>query len=367
MGKRKKTFKTTRTKKAERKKTTKRNKKKRDRRNEPAYSPTAYDDALRTMVNDCQELLYPLINELFGESYTGEEKIIYTPNEHFLGQQDGKSQNRITDTAFKILGTIPKSYHLECQSTEDRQLLIRIFEYDAQIALDQNSEITGETIIVTFPHTGVIYLRSSTTTPETMHILLRTAEGETGYDVPVLKMRDYSIDEIFEKHLLFLIPFYLFNFEKQFPELDANPEKLAALRAEYVRIQDRLEQLVQDGNLLELTKKTIMENAAHVLALLAKNHAAIGKEMKPVMVGRVLDYEAKRIHNAAWNKAWDKGTKNGIAIGETNTLSNQIRKKVARNKSFDTIVDECESTPEIIRPLYDRILAEAQNPGEKDS
>ena len=66
---------------------------------ETEYSPTAYDDALRTMVNDCQELLYPLINELFGESYTGEEKIIYTPNEHFLGQQDGKSKKRITDTA----------------------------------------------------------------------------------------------------------------------------------------------------------------------------------------------------------------------------------------------------------------------------
>ncbi len=201
----------------------------------------------------------------------------------------------------------------------------------------------------------MIYLRSSAATPETMHILLRTTEGETGYEVPVLKMHDYSIDEIFAKHLLFLIPFYLFNFEKQFPELEANPEKLAVLRAEYVRIQDRLEQLVQDGGLSVLTKKSIMENAAHVLALLAKNYTVIRKEMKPVMVGRVLDYEAKRIHNAA------------LKVGETNTLSNQIRKKVARNKSFETIVDECESTPEIIRPLYDRILAEKQNSEEKNS
>ena len=77
------------------------------------------------------------------------------------------------------------------------------------------------------------------------------------------------------------------------------------------------------------------------------------------MVGRVLDYEAKRIHNAAWKKAWKSG--------EINNLSEIIRKKIARNKSFDTIVDECESTPEIIRPLYDRILAEAQNPEEKNS
>ena len=158
-----------------------------------------------------------------------------------------------------------------------------------------------------------------------MHILLRTTEGETGYDVPVLKMRDYSIDEIFEKHLLFLIPFYLFNFEKQFPELEAKPEKLAVLRAEYVRIQDRLEQLVQDGGLSELTKKAIMENAAHVLALLAKNYAAIRKEMKPVMVGKVLDYEAKRIHNAAWNQAWDQAWDNSESHTKLKALRNIMK------------------------------------------
>lgn len=32
-------------------------------------SPTAYDDSFRTMLNDCMELIIPVVNEAFGETY----------------------------------------------------------------------------------------------------------------------------------------------------------------------------------------------------------------------------------------------------------------------------------------------------------
>ncbi len=38
---------------------------------------TPYDDVYRTMLNDCTSLILPVINELFGEHYTGKEKIIF--------------------------------------------------------------------------------------------------------------------------------------------------------------------------------------------------------------------------------------------------------------------------------------------------
>ena len=63
----------------------------------------------------------------------------------------------------------------------------------------------------------------------------------------------------------------------------------------------------------------------------------------------------------------ESGRKNrNRRVGEIKTLPNQVRKKIARNKSFDTIV-EYESTPEIIRPLYDYdlILAEIQTESVK--
>lgn len=79
-----------------------------------------------------------MINEIFGENYTGEEEIEFTPNEHFLDQQDGSDQERITDTNFTVFGKTKKKYHIECESSyPDGRITIRLFEYDAQIALDE--------------------------------------------------------------------------------------------------------------------------------------------------------------------------------------------------------------------------------------
>lgn len=103
---------------------------------------TPYDDVFRTLVNDCSHLIIPVINEIFGEHYSGKEKIIFSPNEHFLNQQDGNEDGRVTDTSFKIEGKETKKYHLECQSSTDNSMLVRFFEYGTQIALDEG-EING--------------------------------------------------------------------------------------------------------------------------------------------------------------------------------------------------------------------------------
>ena len=100
-------------------------------------SPTPYDDVFRTLLNDCTQLIIAVINEAFSEHYTGEEKIEFHPNEHFVNQQDGQEQKRVTDTFFIIYGKVPHGYHIECESTPDGSILIRIFEYDTQIALDE--------------------------------------------------------------------------------------------------------------------------------------------------------------------------------------------------------------------------------------
>ncbi len=36
-----------------------------------------YDDVFRTLLNDCSGLIIPVINEVFGEHYTGKEEIIF--------------------------------------------------------------------------------------------------------------------------------------------------------------------------------------------------------------------------------------------------------------------------------------------------
>ena len=61
-----------------------------------------YDGVFQTILNDCRRLIIPVINEIFGESYTGDEEIRFFPNEHFLDQKDEADKERITDTNFTV-------------------------------------------------------------------------------------------------------------------------------------------------------------------------------------------------------------------------------------------------------------------------
>ena len=51
---------------------------------------TPYDDAFRTLLQDCPELVIPLINELFGTDYTGQEAVLSSANEIFIRNPNGE-------------------------------------------------------------------------------------------------------------------------------------------------------------------------------------------------------------------------------------------------------------------------------------
>ena len=62
-----------------------------------------YDGVFRTILNDCRKLVIPIVNEIFGENYTGNEEIEFFPNEHFIDQQDAADKERITDSNFAMM------------------------------------------------------------------------------------------------------------------------------------------------------------------------------------------------------------------------------------------------------------------------
>lgn len=257
---------------------------------------TPYDDVFRTLLNDCSDLIIPVINEVFGENYTGDEHIIFSPNEHFLNKQDGDENERVTDTSFKIVGTEIKKYHWECQSSADSSMLVRFFEYDTQIALDEG-EIRENVLTVTLPHSAVMFLRYDTSTPDCMKIEIITPGGSVSYNIPVMKSQLYTIEEIFEKKLLFLIPFYIFSHESRFEEYNKDMDRLNVLKVEYGHIVCGLEELLDAGKISEYIKCTIIDMSNKVLGHIAQKYENVKEGVKSVMGGKVLDYEAKRIKN----------------------------------------------------------------------
>ena len=270
---------------------------------------TPYDDVFRTLLNDCSSLIIPVINEMFGERYSGQEKIIFSPNEHFLNQQGGNEEERITDTSFKIEGKETKKYHLECQSNTDSSMLVRFFEYDTQIALDEG-QITGNVLTVTLPHSAVLFLRYHTSTPDTLKIRMVTPGGTVEYDIQVMKSQQYTLKEIFEKNLLLLIPFYIFSHEKRFEEYEKDKVKLRALQEEYEYIKNKLEELLNERVISEYTRCTIIDMSNKVLEHIAVKYNSVKEGVKAVMGGKVLEYEAKTIKR----EGIEEGIKGTVSI-----------------------------------------------------
>ena len=256
-----------------------------------------YDGAFRTILNDCRKLIIPVINEIFGETYTGEEEIRFFPNEHFLDQQDEADKERITDTNFTVFGKTLKKYHVECESSlPDGKITIKLFEYDAQIALDEG-EVTEETLTVTFPNTAVLYLRTYKKTPDKMKYVLVTPGGTVQYDVPIMKVQTYSLDDIFEKGLLMLIPFYIFSHEKDLPEYNSNEQKLVELKAEYQKILERLDKLERQGVIGAFDKRTIIDLSGDVIHEIARKYKNVQKGVGDMMRGKLIETSARRLRN----------------------------------------------------------------------
>lgn len=132
-------------------------------------------------------------------------------------------------------------------------------------------------------------------TPDTLKIRIETPGGTVEYDIPAMKTQHYTLQEIFDKNLLLLIPFYIFSHEERFAEYEKDAAKLKLLQAEYEQIKNKLEELAENGTISEYVKRTIIDMSNKVLVHIAAKYNAVRKGVKDIMGGRVLEYEAKTI------------------------------------------------------------------------
>ena len=279
-----------------------------------AAQHTTYDDVFRTILNDCRNLIHPLLNEIFGASYSGCEPIHFGTNEHFMNQQHGQGDKRITDSSFTVSGIVLIRYHLECQSTGDATMDRRMFEYDSQIALD-NSEKLDDSLVLSFPKSAVLFLRQTAGTPDNMQIRLKlhNTQKEVTLEIPILSIVNYTADELFQKNLLILLPFHLFYYEKQFPKMEQDAARREHLKGIYINIRLRLENMARQGTITEYTCRTILDLSRRVAESLCQKYDNIRREVISIMGGEILEYEAKTILNEGKKQGWILGRESGRA------------------------------------------------------
>ena len=238
------------------------------------------------MIEKMPYLAVPLINEVFHTSYPEDVKITQLRNEH--QQKDGEI---ITDSCL-LIGK--KMYHIECQSTDDTTMAIRMIEYDFAIAVE-NAEKQGRRYRIEFPRSCVLFLRSSGNTPDYLEADVIFPDGKTHvYSIPAIKMADYTKDHIFEKNLLMLLPFYIMRYEKKKHDMRKDLELLQILLDEYDEIRINLEKELTETGKAELytnLTKLIVKIADHIF----EKEEDIRKGIGDVMGGKVLELESERL------------------------------------------------------------------------
>lgn len=110
-----------------------------------------------------------------------------------------------------------------------------------------------------------------------------------------MKVQLYSLEEIFEKKLLLILPFYIFCYKKRFPKIEDDQEERRKLKEEFGHICERLEKLCEAGKLTVYEKHTILNMTRKVVDNLARNCGKIRREVTDSMGGKVLDHETKDI------------------------------------------------------------------------
>lgn len=248
-------------------------------------STTIFDDVFLTLLEKLPQLVIPLINEVFHTNYTEQDTVTQLRQTHQT--QKGR---RSTDSTLRIRD---RYYHIECQSNPDSAIVIRMIEYDFSIALEQVRKIHG-TYVMDFPRSCVLYLRHTKYTKDAEEVEIRFPGGQRfHYSVPVIKVQEYTKDKLFQKNLLFLLPFYIMRYEKDKKRLENDDRKLNALLAEYQDIRKRLDisfgKTNQSKELLDL-KELITRIADYIFP----DESKAKKGVQKIMRGKVLELESDR-------------------------------------------------------------------------
>ena len=286
---------------------------------------TVYDSVFRTECEHLKPLLIPVINELFRTDYVMEDAgVLRLANEHLLRDHDSETEKikRITDGLIKLGDMM---YHVECQSTSDGSILIRLVDYNMRIGYEYASHDRKKGCVrIEFPRSALLMLdKGGRTKVSGMQVEYCHGEESLKINIPVMHVQAYSMDEIFEKKLYFLIPFYTMRFKRKIKQIVRDRENTLESKVKYDKIisemkvfADRLYKACEDKELSEDYTRELGNMYRDIAEAMA---AGLDRDRREGMVntmgGKILKLQAEM-----WmEEGMEKGIEKGIEKEKVNT------------------------------------------------
>ena len=321
-------------------------------------STTPYDDAWRTLTTTVPNLLIPMVNEVFGTSFTEKAVVILNQNEHLFSTEDGKVEKRVTDTNFSVIdeafsdsilgngfdiieGPLTRHYIFECESKAvSPAVLVRIIEYSVKSAVESGTIKDKMKLTIYVPQVAILSLRSTVSTPSEVELEIVMESGSCRSAIRVMKLSDYDADQIFAKKLYLLIPFLLFNYEKHFDQLEKREEDYNRLIALFRSVFYRVDELIplddDEATYIDLFSSKALRAMTHtVVNGLAGKYPKIQEGVNAVVGGNIIEFEALKIKREGMREGMRKGRREGRREGKREGMR-EGRRQGEANAYHDT-------------------------------
>lgn len=272
---------------------------------------TIFDDTFRTLIEKMPSLVIPFVNEVFGTNYPEDAEVVRLDSTNFC-----TNNKIISDARLRIEDKI---YHIECQSKEHKEMVIRMFEYDVACALDQ-IRLTEDVQELKFPQSCVLYLRN--TGPEELNLRINFGNGTAVlYQVPCVYEQNFSKEEIFEKKLLLLLPFYVLRFEDK---IKCNEPFTEEFYNEILYISNAL------NCLTKANKETgVYEDLANLFLKISdyvfRNKKDVKEKVGGIMKGQVLELYSEQMERKGFERGMNEGRLEGMAESAIKFIKNALR------------------------------------------
>jgi hypothetical protein len=172
------------------------------------------DQILKLLFRMSKKVTIDLLNGLFEEEFSSDEVSVEYGNSEFIKDD----LDRIIGDVFINIhkGTYLYHYHIEFQTTNDNSMVIRMFQYGFEKALELNNAAGQEEIRLDFPKQLVIFIEENENIADELSLVVVLPDGkEVRYKIPTMKYWQYSAEDLKNKKLYALLPLQVFKLRKR--------------------------------------------------------------------------------------------------------------------------------------------------------
>lgn len=290
------------------------------------------DQIMKVLFKLSDQATLHMINHLFDENFVTDNVTIHYVDPEFIDDEYGRI---IGDLCLVIASeTREYRYHIEFQTEYDSSMVIRMFRYGFEAAVNRGGAGDvefNEIKIIDFPRQLVVYIEESNAISDKLSLGIRMPnEDIIPYSVPIMKYWEYTPEQLIEHNMFAMLPLQVFKFRKAIRAIDksrkSDNEKSKLISQQFEQLKQTIRELADilamlrdSDKILSNDLRRILDAISHINTYLYKSYGEYEKiEKEAVQMLKTLydPYVFEQGIEQGIERGIEQGIEQGIQKGE---------------------------------------------------